>query len=78
MPLRLIPLFRQVDLNNVPNDWEESVVAKIGLLKRHCFAAVFERYFEFQVGGSVFEEGGEERTNYFFHYKNRAELCCSH
>lgn len=38
----------QVDLTNVPNDWEEAIVAKIGLLKRHCFAAVFERYFEFQ------------------------------
>ncbi len=39
----------QVDLSDIPNDWQESIVAKVGLLKRHCFAAVFERYFEFQV-----------------------------
>ncbi len=43
----------QVDLNNLPENWEEEIVAKAGLLKRHCFAAVFERYFEFQVGESL-------------------------
>jgi actin related protein 2/3 complex subunit 2 len=37
----------QIDLNKIPSNWEE-LVTKIGLLKRHCFAAVFERYFEFQ------------------------------
>jgi actin related protein 2/3 complex subunit 2 len=43
----------QVDLNTVPEDWETSIVAKVGLLKRHCFAAVFERYFEFQVNLTI-------------------------
>ena len=38
----------QLDLANLPDNWEE-VVRKCGLLKRNCFAAVFEKYFEFQV-----------------------------
>jgi hypothetical protein len=37
-----------VDLNVIPDDFEESIVAKVGRLKRNCFAAVFERYFAFQ------------------------------
>ncbi|XP_015126493.1 probable actin-related protein 2/3 complex subunit 2 [Diachasma alloeum] len=37
----------QVDLENLPEDWE-SLVKKVGLLKRHCFASVFEKYFDFQ------------------------------
>jgi len=41
------------DLENVPQDHEE-VVKKVGLLKRNCFASVFEKYFEFQEKG---EEG---------------------
>ena len=40
--------FVQVDLSNVPENWEE-IVKKCGRLKRNCFAAVFEKYFEFQV-----------------------------
>ena len=40
--------FLQVDLSNVPGNWEE-IVKKCGRLKRNCFAAVFEKYFEFQV-----------------------------
>ena len=39
-----------VDLDNIPANWEE-VVKKIGLLKRNCFASVFEKYFEFQEKG---------------------------
>ncbi|ODN02444.1 putative actin-related protein 2/3 complex subunit 2 [Orchesella cincta] len=38
------------DLEAVPNDWED-VVKKVGLLKRNCFASVFEKYFEFQTKG---------------------------
>jgi actin related protein 2/3 complex subunit 2 len=38
------------DLENIPNDWEE-LVKKVGLLKRNCFASVFEKYFEFQQKG---------------------------
>jgi actin related protein 2/3 complex subunit 2 len=39
-----------LDIENIPNDWEE-VVKKVGLLKRNCFASVFEKYFEFQQQG---------------------------
>jgi hypothetical protein len=38
----------QLDLSTVPENWEE-LVKKCGLLKRNCFAAVFEKYFDFQV-----------------------------
>lgn len=38
----------QVDLNNIPDNWEEKWVSLIGRLKRNCFAAVFQRYFDFQ------------------------------
>jgi len=46
----------QVDLNNIPSDYLESIVAKVGKLKRNCFAAVFERYFTFQEAGNEGEE----------------------
>ena len=36
-----------IDLENLPEDWE-ALVKKIALLKRHCFASVFEKYFDFQ------------------------------
>jgi actin related protein 2/3 complex subunit 2 len=39
-----------LDLDNIPGNWEE-IVKKIGLLKRNCFASVFEKYFEFQEKG---------------------------
>lgn len=42
-----------IDLENIPDNWQE-VVKKIGLLKRNCFASVFEKYFDFQDRG---EEG---------------------
>ncbi|CAB0007943.1 unnamed protein product, partial [Nesidiocoris tenuis] len=42
-----------IDLDNIPSDWED-VVKKVGLLKRNCFASVFEKYFDFQENG---EEG---------------------
>lgn len=36
-----------IDLENVPTNKEE-VAAKVALLKRNCFASVFERYFKYQ------------------------------
>jgi len=39
-----------IDLDNIPPNWED-LVRKIGLLKRNCFASVFEKYFEFQEKG---------------------------
>ncbi|KAI8489973.1 PREDICTED: actin-related protein 2/3 complex subunit 2-like [Branchiostoma belcheri] len=45
------------DLENVPENKEEAV-KKAGLLKRNCFASVFEKYFQFQQEG----QEGEERA----------------
>ncbi|XP_044758212.1 probable actin-related protein 2/3 complex subunit 2 [Coccinella septempunctata] len=42
-----------INLEDIPENWQE-VVKKIGLLKRNCFASVFEKYFDFQEKG---EEG---------------------
>ena len=57
----------QIDLaaiSKLPeNEWE-SVVAKAGLLKRNCFASVFERYFEFQER----EEEGHKAAS--IHYRD--------
>lgn len=52
-----------VDLDNIPSDWEV-VVKKIGLLKRHCFASVFEKYFDFQ------ERGEEGHKRAVINYRN--------
>lgn len=46
-----------IDLENIPSNWEE-VAKKIGLLKRNCFASVFEKYFDFQEKG----ESGNKRA----------------
>lgn len=35
-----------IDLEKLPQNWQE-LVKKAGLLKRNCFAAVFEKYFTF-------------------------------
>ncbi|XP_014680894.1 PREDICTED: actin-related protein 2/3 complex subunit 2-like [Priapulus caudatus] len=43
------------DLEQIPQDFED-VVTKASLLKRNCFATVFEKYFEFQEKG---EEGNK-------------------
>lgn len=42
-----------INLDDIPENWQE-IVKKIGLLKRNCFASVFEKYFDFQEKG---EEG---------------------
>merc|ERR1711874_109455 len=53
----------QVDLSNIPEDWEE-MVKKCGRLKRNCFASVFEKYFEFQ------ERGEEGQSQAVIHYRD--------
>lgn len=53
----------QLDLSNIPDNWEE-IVKKCGLLKRNCFAAVFEKYFEFQ------EQGEEGHQRAVIHYRD--------
>jgi len=46
-----------IDLENIPSDWEQ-VAHKVGLLKRNCFASVFEMYFDFKEKG----ESGNKRA----------------
>jgi len=38
-------------------------VKKVGMLKRNCFASVFEKYFEFQ------EQGIEGQSRAVIHYR---------
>lgn len=52
-----------IDLENIPTNWEE-IAQKIGLLKRHCFASVFEKYFDFQ------EQGEEGQKRAVINYRN--------
>lgn len=51
-----------VDLEKLPDDWQ-GLVKKIGLLKRNCFASVFQKYFEFQ------ENGEESNSRAVIHYR---------
>lgn len=51
------------DLDNIPEDYE-SVITKAGLLKRNCFASVFEKYFQFQ------EKGEEGHKRAVIHYRD--------
>lgn len=46
-----------IDLENIPSNWEK-VAHNVGLLKRNCFASVFEKYFDFQEKG----ENGNKRA----------------
>lgn len=46
-----------IDLENIPSNWED-IAHKVGLLKRNCFASVFEKYFDFQEKG----ESGNKRA----------------
>lgn len=41
---------------------------KIGLLKRNCFASVFEKYFDFQ------EKGDEGQKRAVIHYRDDETL----
>lgn len=53
----------QIDLTAIPDDWE-AIVAKVGLLKRNCLAAVFEKYFRFQ------EQELEGQAQAVIHYRD--------
>ncbi|XP_071498228.1 actin-related protein 2/3 complex subunit 2-like [Diadema antillarum] len=46
-----------IDLENLPPNVEE-FAAKVALLKRNCFASVFERYFKYQEN----EESGKKKA----------------
>ncbi|XP_017469220.1 PREDICTED: actin-related protein 2/3 complex subunit 2 isoform X1 [Rhagoletis zephyria] len=56
-----------INLENIPADWE-AVAKKIGLLKRNCFASVFEKYFDFQ------EQGEEGQKRAVINYRNDETL----
>ena len=58
------------DLDKVPAKHEE-VSRKAGLLKRHCFASVFEKYFEFQQR----EDGSQKRA--VIHYRDDETMSVS-
>uniref|UniRef100_W5MS24 Arp2/3 complex 34 kDa subunit n=1 Tax=Lepisosteus oculatus TaxID=7918 RepID=W5MS24_LEPOC len=51
------------DLDNVPASKDE-VIHQAGMLKRNCFASVFEKYFKFQ------EEGREGEKRAVIHYRD--------
>ena len=55
------------DLERLPDNQEE-VIKKAGLLKRNCFASVFEKYFEFQQQ----EKEGQKRA--VIHYRDDETL----
>lgn len=51
------------DLDALPDN-KDDVVHQAGMLKRNCFASVFEKYFKFQ------EEGREGETRAVVHYRD--------
>lgn len=55
------------DLEAVPTNYEE-LITKAGLLKRNCFASVFEKYFEFQ------EQGLEGQKRAVIHYRDNETM----
>lgn len=55
------------DFENIPENYEE-LIQKTGMLKRNCFASVFEKYFEFQ------EKGEEGHKRAVIHYRDDETL----
>lgn len=56
-----------LDLESLPEEWP-ALVKKIGMLKRNCFASVFQKYFEFQELG----EEGQKRA--VIHYREEETM----
>lgn len=52
-----VSLLIDLELASIPDDWER-IARNVGLLKRNCFASVFEKYFDFQAAG----EEGQKRA----------------
>ena len=55
------------DLENIPESYDD-LIHKAALLKRNCFASVFEKYFEFQ------ERGEEGHKRAVIHYRDDETL----
>lgn len=56
------------DLKAMDKGDREVLITKAGLLKRNCFASVFEKYFEFQ------EKGEEGQKRAVIHYRDDETL----
>ena len=56
------------DLKDIKGEKKEEIISKAGLLKRNCFASVFEKYFEFQ------EKGEEGQKRAVIHYRDDETL----
>lgn len=59
------------DLDVLPANKDE-VVHQAGMLKRNCFASVFEKYFKFQ------EEGKEGEKRAVVHYREDESMWVCH
>lgn len=57
-----------VDLKSIPVELRETTIKNAGLLKRNCFAAVFEKYFQFQ------EKGEEGHKRAVIHYRDEETM----
>nr|UEK51501.1 ARP2/3-S2 [Parasacculina yatsui] len=57
----------QLDLTKLPDNCDE-IVSRFGLLKRHCFASVFHKYFEYQ------QQGLEGKERAVIHYRPRETM----
>lgn len=57
-----------VDLKSIPKEERDIVIKKAGLLKRNCFASVFEKYFQFQ------ERGEEGHHRAVIHYRDEETM----
>lgn len=51
-----------VDFKQIPTDQKQTVVKSCGLLKRNCFASVFEKYFEFQERGELDGKTNQDKS----------------
>lgn len=56
-----------INLEEIPEDCEQ-IAKRIGLLKRNCFASVFEKYFDYQ------EQGEEGQKRAVINYRNDETL----
>merc|ERR1712141_530621 len=59
-----------LDLGDIPNDWEEKWMTAVGRIKRNCFAAVFQRYFDFQEALEKEEETEGALKEAIIHYRD--------
>lgn len=57
-----------VDLKSIAADNRDEIIKNVGLLKRNCFASVFEKYFKFQ------ERGEEGHRRAVIHYRDEETM----